>query len=199
MSLKKSRPLTLLLIVLLIMVLGVAGCGTSNLKTQSNVSSTQNEPTDPKNSSESNSLASGTAAPQTTSVTLYFPTADASALVAVERSINVSNDEIIKAMFNELKNPPAGLEPALPKGTVLLQSSIEGGIATLDLSKEFKSNFSGGGTGEQMILYSIVNTLTTLPKIQSVEFLLNGEKKIAILGELDTSTPLTRDESLIKK
>lgn len=198
MSLKKSRPLTLLLIVLLT-VLGIAGCGTSNLKTQSNISS-QNEATNPANSSsESNTPASNTAAPQATSVTLYFPTADASGLVAVERSINVSNGEIIKAMFTELKNPPAGLEPALPKGTELLQSSVKDGIATLDLSKEFKSNFSGGGTGEQMILYSIVDTLTTLPNVQRVEFLLDGEKKIAILGELDTSTPLTRDESIIRK
>ena len=50
-----------------------------------------------------------------------------------------------------------------------------------------------------MVLYSIVNTLTAQTNIQSVVFLLEGEKTVAILGELDTTTPIKRDESLILK
>lgn len=197
----KSRPLALILIVLLIAIVGITGCGTSNLKTQSTTASTtQDNSNSVANSSSASSTPSpNTTAPQATNVTLYFPTSDATGLVAVERSVNVTNGEIIKAMFTELKNAPAGLEPSLPKGTELLSASVKDGVATLDLSKEFKSNFEGGGTGEQMILYSIVNTLTTLPNVQSVQLLLNGEKKVAILGEMDTSVPLTRDESLISK
>lgn len=201
MFLKKSRPLAVILIALLVAIVGVTGCGKTNLKTQANISSTPNNTNAvASSSSESNTpTPNSTPAQATNKITLYFPTPDASGLVPLERSVTVSNGEIIKAMFSELSNPPAGLERSLPQGTQLLSATVKDGVATLDLSKEFKSNFAGGGTGEQMILYSIVNTLTTLPNVQSVQFLLNGEKKIAILGEIDTSTPLKRDESLIQK
>ncbi|AHF07830.1 GerMN domain-containing protein [Desulfitobacterium metallireducens] len=200
MFLRKTRPLALILIVVLVMMLGVTGCGTSNLQTQATATPTPNETNAVANSSSANNTPTpNSTTAQATPVTLYFPTPDASGLVAVEKTVNVSNGEVIKAMFNEFNNPPTGLERVLPKGTELLDASIKDGVATLNLSKEFKSNFEGGGTGEQMILYSIVNSLTTLPNVQSVQFLLNGEKTIAILGEMDTSGPLKRDESLITK
>lgn len=200
MLLKKTRPLALILIAVFVVIIGLTGCGTSNLQTQATATSTPNDSNDDANSSSENNIStSNSTTPQATPVTLYFPTPAASGLVAVERTVDVSNGEVVKAMFNELNNPPAGLEEVLPQGTALLSATIKDGVATLNLSKEFRSNFKGGGTGEQMILYGIVNTLTTLPDVQSVQFLLNGEKTIAILGELDTSTPLTRDESLITK
>ncbi|MEA4902491.1 GerMN domain-containing protein [Desulfitobacterium sp.] len=196
--LKKSRPLAIILITLLIMMVGITGCGTSNLKTQSD-KTTQQENTDVNENPSSGNTSTPSDTAQATNVTLYFPTSDASGLAPVQRSLKVNNGEIIPAIFDEFRNPPNGLEQVLPSGTKLLSSSVKNGVATINLSKEFKSNFKGGGTGELMTLYSIVNTLTALPNIQSVEFLLNGEKTIAILGEVDTSSPLTRDESLIKK
>lgn len=206
MFLKKSRPLALILIVLLLSLLGLTGCGTSNVNTQATVtpsdtSTTANSSsgsTVAASSSESTVNNSGSTSAQI-KVTLYFPTPDASGLAVVERNVTVNNGEVIKAMFNALNNPPSGLEQTLPKGTELLSASVKDGVATLNLSKQFKSSFGGGTTGEQMILYSIVNTLTTLPNVQSVQFLLNGEKSVAILGEMDTSTPLKRNESLILK
>ncbi|HVJ50252.1 GerMN domain-containing protein [Desulfitobacterium sp.] len=198
MHLKKIRPLALILITILVTILGVTGCGSSNMKTQANVSATPNDTSVAANSSSSPS-SNNAPTTQAVKMTLYFPKSDASGLMAVERTINVDNKEIIKAMFNELNNPPSGLERPLPKGTELLSATVKDGVATLDLSKQFRSSFTGGGTGEQLILYSIVNSLTTLPNVQSVQFLLNGENSIAILGETDTSTPLKRDESLIQK
>jgi spore germination protein GerM len=132
-------------------------------------------------------------------VTLYFPTSDATGLAPVERTITVANQEVIQALFTELNNPPSGLVKPLPDGTQLLDAKVNNGVATLSLSKSFKENFEGGATGEQMILYSIVNTLTAQADIQSVVFLLEGEKTVAILGELDTTAPIKRNESLVLK
>lgn len=133
-------------------------------------------------------------------LTLYFPNADASGLIATERTVVVKNKETIKTMFAELATPPTGLEKPLPQGTTLLGATVNAdGVATLDLSSEFKKNFGGGSAGEQMTMYSIVNTLTTLPNVTSVQFLLDGKKLDGILGNLDTSTPLKRNESLISK
>ncbi|MDQ7096281.1 GerMN domain-containing protein [Desulfosporosinus sp. PR] len=136
---------------------------------------------------------------QSVKITLYFPNSDASGLIPVERTVQVANQEVIKAMFTELSSPPAGLESPLPKGTTLLNATVKDGVATLDLSGDFKKNFGGGSSAEVMTMYSIVNTLTTLSDVHSVQFLLEGKKLDGILGSLDTSAPLTRNDSLISK
>jgi len=133
-------------------------------------------------------------------LTLYFPNADGTGVIATDRTVVVKNLETIKAMFKELETPPTGLEKPLPKGTILLGATVStDGVATINLSPEFQKNFGGGSTGEQMTMYSIVNTLTTLENVKSVQFLLDGKKQDGILGNLDTSKPLKRNESLIKK
>jgi spore germination protein GerM len=135
---------------------------------------------------------------QSVKLTLYFPNADASGLIATDRTVVVKNQEVIKTMFIELATPPSGLEKPLPQGTTLLGATVSAdGVATIDLSTDFQKNFGGGSAGEQMTMYSIVNTLTTLPNVHSVQFLLDGKKHDGILGHLDTSAPLKRNESLI--
>ncbi|MCO5385636.1 MAG: GerMN domain-containing protein [Desulfosporosinus sp.] len=92
------------------------------------------------------------------------------------------------------------MEKPLPSGTTLLEATVStDGIATINLSKEFQKNFGGGSSGEQMTMYSIVNTLTTLSNVHSVQFLLDGVKHDGILGHLDTRDPIKRNESLIIK
>ncbi|WP_425806892.1 GerMN domain-containing protein [Desulfitobacterium sp. Sab5] len=196
---KKTRPFALILIALLVLLTGLTGCGSNTVKTQSNASVTPSDSGSANNSSSGNTSSTGSSSATSVKVTLYFPAPDASGLVPVERTVTVANDEIIKAMFSELSNPPSGLEPALPKGTELLSATVKDGIATINLSKQFKSNFSGGATGEQLILYSIVDTLTTLSNVKSVQFLLDGAQTVTILKEFDTSSPLKRNESLIRK
>ncbi|MDP4160257.1 MAG: GerMN domain-containing protein, partial [Bacillota bacterium] len=133
--------------------------------------------------------------PHSIKLTLYFPNSDATGLVATDRTVTLNDEEIIKAMFKELTTPPSGLEKPLPQGTTLLSASVStDGVATISLSKEFQKNFKGGSAGEQMTIYSIVNTLTTLSNVHSVQFLLEGKKLDGILGNLATDTPLTRNE-----
>lgn len=194
----------------------LSGCG--NAKTQANTTSPTPEQTQPSEIAPSEEDSSKNTATQqdsqvdlpmqtpsnnstTTSssvkATLYFPTSDAVGLVPVERTLTLTNQDRIQALFLELNNPPSGLVKPLPEGTRLLGAQVKDGVATLNLSQSFKNNFVGGATGEQMILHSIVNTLTSQSDIQSVQFLLEGQKTIAILGEIDTSTPIERNESLI--
>jgi len=136
--------------------------------------------------------------PQSVELTLYFPNSEATGLIPTNRTVEVKDQEVIKAMFIELANPPSGLEKPLPSATKLLDATVNtDGIATINLSTEFKKNFGGGSAGEQMTMYSIVNTLTTLPDVQSVQFLLEGQKHDGILGHLDTRDPIKRNESLI--
>ncbi|ODA42555.1 GerMN domain-containing protein [Desulfosporosinus sp. BG] len=137
--------------------------------------------------------------PHSVTLTLYFPNSDASGLISTARTVELADEDVIKAMFTELANPPSGLQKPLPKGTTLLNASVKDNVATIDLSSEFKKNFGGGSAGEEMTIYSIVNTLTTLPNVHSVQFLLDGKKLDGILGNLDTSVPLQRNDGLITK
>lgn len=201
MDLKKHRGLTLAISIFLLLSLFIVGCGTPKTSTNTSTNSPGNSPGETTSPSPSNTGSDSTkptpASP--VKVIVYFPTSDAAGLVPVERTVTVTNQDVIRALFKEFSNPPSGLVAPLPKGTELLDAKIKDGIATISLSKNFKSNFEGGATGEQMVLYSIVNSLTSLPDVKSVEFLLEGQQTVAILGALDTSSPVKRNESLIIK
>jgi germination protein M len=197
MSRHTFKTLFLTIVTMLIVGIFLTGCNsdkTTTVKSPSDTTTTTPEttptPVTPSESKEQSSVK----------LTLYFPNADASGLIATDRTVIVKDQAVIQAMFTELATPPTGLEKPLPQGTSLLGATISAdGVATIDLSTDFQKNFNGGSAGEQMTMYSIVNTLTTLPNIHSVQFLLDGKKHDGILGHLDTSTPLKRNESMIAK
>ena len=196
MSRHSLKTLLISIATLLLVGIFLSGCTSPKTTTvkpsDTTTKAPETVPTPPVQSNPSDSTQ------QSVKLTLYFPNADASGLIATDRTVIVNNQEMIKAMFIELATPPSGLEKPLPSGTTLLGATVSAdGVATIDLSNVFKKNFGGGSTGEQMTMYSIVNSLTTLTNVKSVQFLLDGKKLDGILGNLDTSVPLKRNESLI--
>lgn len=195
MSKRTLNVFVFMIISLLLTGTFLTGCSTAKTQT---VKSTESTPS-PGSTTPSPSGSSGTTTAHSVKLTLYFPAPDAMGLVPIERTVEVTDQEVIKAMFKELESPPSGLEKPLPEGTKLLSASVQDGVATINMSKEFRKNFGGGSAGEQMVIYSIVNTLTTLSNVHSVQFLLEGQKQDGILGNLATDTPVKRNESLIRK
>ena len=49
-----------------------------------------------------------------------------------------------------------------------------------------------------MTVYSIVNTLTEISQIKGVQILVEGNEKKTLIGHVDISMPLLRDEDWIK-
>ena len=198
MSRRTFRALVLAIVFLLLSGTFLVGCNSA--KTQavksSDTNTTSGPATTPTPPTVSNLPVPDTT-PHSVKLTLYFPNSDASGLISTDRTVVVADQEVIKAMFIELATPPSGMQKPLPKGTILKSASVKDDVATIDLSIEFQKNFGGGSAGEQMTMYSIVNTLTTLPNVHSVQFLLDGKKLDGILGNLDTSAPLKRNEGLI--
>ena len=201
MSRHTSKTLFLTIVTMLLVGIFLTGCTSAKTTTVKSsgetTSATETTPT-PAAPTPSASVTPSDSTQKSVKLTLYFPNADGTGVIATDRTVVVKDQEIIKTMFKELETPPSGLEKPLPKGTALLSATVSAdGVATIDLSTDFKKNFGGGSTGEQMTMYSIVNTLTTLSNVKSVQFLLDGKKQDGILGNLDTSTPLKRNESLI--
>ncbi len=101
-------------------------------------------------------------------------------LVPVLREVP-STRAVATAAMNALLSGPnedeSGASPAIssavPHGTQLLGLSIDGGVATVDLSSEFES---GGGSASVLgRLGQVVYTLTQFPTVKSVQFRIDGQ------------------------
>ncbi len=140
-------------------------------------------------------------------VQLYFINADGTKLMPETRYINIADtqkgtDVMATAIINELiKGPVSGsaLKTSIPAGTKLASNVkiSKDGIATVDFSKEFIDKHPGGKKQEQLTLYSVVNTLTELKDIKSVEFKINGKVQKEFKGNYVINIPYPRSEYLI--
>ena len=81
-----------------------------------------------------------------------------------------------------------GLVNPIPKGTRLLSLEVKDGLATVNLSREFSDNFTGGSEEEALTIGAILRTLGQFPEIKKVQFKLEGEA-LDTLGHLDFSGP----------
>ncbi len=130
---------------------------------------------------------------------LYF--AQGEQLVVEQRHVERQGGLWAAAAVREMIAGPRddGNRAVLPAETQLLDLRIVGSLAYVDLSEEAAAKHSGGTLGETLTIYSIVNTLTEFPEIDSVQFLLEGRVEEAIWGHADTSAPIERNEDLIKQ
>ena len=99
--------------------------------------------------------------------------------------------ELIKGPLNEEYNS------SIPKEPKLRQLEIKDGICYVDFNKAFVTKHPGGDLNEKLTIYSIVNTLTELNEINSVQFLIDGEKVNEYKENYDFSLPFTRNESVL--
>ncbi len=75
----------------------------------------------------------------------------------------------------------AGVVSTIPEGTTFLGLTIDKGIATVDLSKEYASG--GGSLSMALRLAQVVFTLTQFPTVEGVNFMLDGEPVEVFGGE----------------
>lgn len=134
-----------------------------------------------------------------TSLTLYFASADGMSLVSENRQVYYSRNVSIEKLVMEqlLKGPDdKRLLPALPAGTKLNSISVsEDGvcIANFDATLETATT----GITENVTLYSIVNSLTELDSIKQVQILVNGETPHLSNVDVDLSAAVPRNDSII--
>lgn len=139
---------------------------------------------------------------------LYFANEDNTKLKLEIRYIPISDakqgtSHLASVIVRELiKGPSAGTgyKATIPVGATLRTPvSISAGVATVDMSKEFKSKHPGGKDAEKMTIYSIANTLTELTDIQKVKFTIAGKVEKEYMGNFQFNSPFPRNTSLISK
>lgn len=138
---------------------------------------------------------------------LYFANEDGTKLKLEVRYIPMSEakkstNEIASLIVKELINGPKepGLKPTVPEETKLRTNvKIDGDVATVDLSKEFRDKHPGGKAAEQLTIYSIVNSLTELKEISKVKFKIEGKTVKEFKGNFKFDNEFPRSTSLISK
>ncbi|MHB8064417.1 MAG: GerMN domain-containing protein [Ruminiclostridium sp.] len=141
-----------------------------------------------------------------TPIQLYFINESGNKLSPETRYIENSdsskgNAYLATVVLKELiKGPAKGslLQTSIPQGTTVhADVTIKDGSATVDLSKEFIDKHPGGKKQEQLTLYSIVNTLTEIKDIKSVQFKIDGKVKKEFKGSYQIDVVYPRSAYLI--
>jgi len=131
-------------------------------------------------------------------IKVYYADSIVQYLVGEERIISGTHRYL--SAFMEILKPP--LEPGhmtlVPVTTKVNKISFYNGNIALDISPEFINDRFKSDAHDILLVYSIVNTFTEFPEVNTVSFYING-KRLNTLGQLDISNSLYRDESWIKK
>jgi germination protein M len=130
-------------------------------------------------------------------INVYYLDSMGEYLVGEARIVS-SENKYVDALYELMKLPiDSSLYRLVPDSTEINSIVVEDGLAMVDFSKEFIEDRITSDTEDNLLIYSIVNTLTEFPEVNSVSFYIDGEK-LDTLGELDVSGIFFRRNDLIK-
>lgn len=133
---------------------------------------------------------------------LYFKEVDKNRLKAEKRVITYdANLKKEKFIIQALMSGPtdSDLEKTIPDEIKIRDIEVDEGVCFIDFSTEFEQKIPQNEEMEQMVIYSIVNSLTQLNDISKVQFLVEGKKVQNYKGKIDLSMPLEADLSLVEE
>ena len=133
------------------------------------------------------------------SFTVYFSDESHRYLISETRDATLSHNETEAAyLMRRLTEGPRNdnLVSIMPEGAEVLGMEISEGLCTLNLSNEFMEQRADDPYINYMTIYGIVNTLTGLDEINSVQFLINGTSQESY-GLFPLDQPISRNTDCI--
>jgi hypothetical protein len=137
--------------------------------------------------------------------TLFYTSADAQRLVAVQREVPFGEgtvDQGRQIVIAQLTMPPeTPLMSAVPAGATLRGFYVsERNEAFVDLGPEIVAAHPGGSAAELLTVYSIVNAVAAnLPALTQVQILVDGKEVDTLAGHVDLRRPLQRNDALLEQ
>lgn len=114
----------------------------------------------------------------------------------IEYNANVAVEKVV---VEQLIAGPAEQEyyPTIPKDTKVMSVTTKDGVCYVNLD----TGFTGEGYDVlgTVTIYSIVNSLTELPGITTVQILVNGETSITYKGNISLETIFQKNPEIIEK
>ena len=130
-------------------------------------------------------------------LTLYFVAIDSDGSIVrkpVVKTVPKTDSPLTDAIKNLLAGPDVSdkVRTLIPSGTKLIGASVKNGVATLNFNEAFVFNQNFGNDGYSAQLQQIVYTATEFSTVNSVQFLIEGEKKDFLVEGLWIGSPLSR-------
>ena len=136
-----------------------------------------------------------------TTLTLYFASKDGTKLEKESRTVHYStNVSMEKLIVEQLIEGPkkSGKLSTVPSTTKIISVTVADGVCYVNLSDSFKNNQNPEVT-EEVVLYSIVNSLTEQQGVSKVQISINGSTDGNIRYSYDLSKMYERDLKFIKE
>ena len=134
-----------------------------------------------------------------TTLTLYFASSDGTYLVKETRTVHYSsNISMDKLVLEQLMEGPkkSGLQGTIPTGTSIITISTVDGVCYVNLDSGFQNQ--NNEITEQVVLYSIVNSLTELSDVDKVQLSINGSSSGKCRYDYDLSVMYEMKENLLQ-
>lgn len=132
--------------------------------------------------------------PRQVLVELYFPRPGGGLGFEVRELTLTEDDDLYTAVLEALLDGPDSgeLMAVFPQDTQLLGVWLDEGICCVDLSAQLLEGSGEDPEADDLLLYSMVNTLGRLDAVTAVQFLVEGQP-LPAFGTADTSLPLEPD------
>ena len=131
---------------------------------------------------------------------LYFANKNGDKLTAqstvMEYNANVAVEKVVVEQL--IMGPTEkGYYPTIPKDTKVMSVTTKDGVCYVNLDTGFTAQ--GYDVLGTVTIYSIVNSLTDLPGITSVQLLVNGETNITYKDNISLETTFQKNPDVIEK
>lgn len=138
---------------------------------------------------------------QYASLSLYFSNKAGDKLVREMRNVHYSsNTTLEKVILEQLQSGPMNehLQAVIPSNVRILNVKTDKKTCTVNLSKEFLTENTGGNASPEIVVFSIVNSLCDMLNVERVQFEVEGEMDVIFRDELSFGGPFHRNSELIE-
>ena len=182
----------LLIALLAAAIAALAGCGGSNGGGSGSAPATV-----PATVSTQTATAAAPTTPTTQAtemVTVYFADPDAMELLPEKRAVPVGVSRLRAALVELAKGPSeAGHQNAMPAGTTIVGTLVQGREALVNLSSEFTAGYPpGGAAAEFAVLAPLVYTATAVKGVERVRITVDGKTPAPLGSQYDWAGAYSR-------
>lgn len=131
---------------------------------------------------------------------LYFANETGTALIQTVETVAYSSNISMEKLVTEqvIEGPKEkGIRPTVTPTTKILGATIKDGICYLNLSADFLT--LSYPVSEEMVIYSLVNSLTELPNVNKVQISIDGESDMYFGDHILMSTIFERNLEIVEK
>lgn len=130
---------------------------------------------------------------------IYFIDPLTGLMIPENRTVSINNNQLIESVMESIKAGPKNKKLISPLDELVRVESVtfEGKVCYINLNKVFIDNPVWNRQDKALVIASIVNTLTELEQVQSVQFLIDGKPIGEVTGDQKLSDVFKRNETLI--